>query len=204
LTIWRVLSILVIALTVGSAAAEGRLDALATAVERETSTPRAEGTSVERMARFLGVSVEELRVEHGAARLGWADVFISHRIATRGGHPLEKVFAARRSGAAWAQIAEEAGVDVDALVHDLAAVWPDAVGARSAPDPTGPGGSRPSAVAPAAAPPADDKKGLGGRVLDLLRGGTVDTPDGSRDDKPVDRTSEDIRDRMIRGGGRSR
>jgi hypothetical protein len=41
-----------------------------------------------------------------------------------------------------------------------------------------------------------------GRVLDLLRGapGDKDTADErARDDKPPDRTQDDIRDRMIRG-----
>jgi hypothetical protein len=200
---WRALSILVIALTVGSAAAEERLDAIATAVERMTSTPRAEATGVQRMATFLGVSAEVLRAEHAATRLGWGDVFISHRIAARGGHSIDKVFAARRSGTAWDEIAEEARVDADALVQDVAAVWPDAVRAPSSDAVARPGASTPIAAAPVA-PAADDKKGLGGRVLDLLRGGPADTGASLRDDTPVDRTQEEIRDRMIRGGGRSR
>ncbi len=165
--------------------AQGRLDVVAAGVDRAI-TPAAEPAALERMARLLGTSPEALRAVRASTRLGWGDVFIAHRIATRGGHPVEKVLAARRTGAAWGQIAEEARVEPDALVHDVGALWPDA--ARATPD----------------GDPAEATKTLGGRILDVLRGAPDRTDESTRQDRPTDRTQEEIRDRMIRGGGRSR
>jgi hypothetical protein len=189
-----VLSLFVLVLAVLPAAAQDRLDAVAAAVDRATTTAAA--AAVDRMAKFLDTTPDVLRAERASTRLGWGDVFVAHRIATRGGHPIAKVFAARRSGAAWGEIAEEARVDAGALVQDVAVLWPDAARATA-----GGGTARPDApsdatrapVAPTAAP--EEKKGLGSRVIDFLRG---------RDDQPPDRTPDEIRDRMIRGGGRSR
>jgi hypothetical protein len=178
-----VLSVLV-ALAARPAATQDRLDAAAAAVDRAATPASAEPAAVDRMAKFLDTSAEVLRAERASTRLGWGDVFIAHRIAARGGHPIAKVFAARGSGAAWGEIAEEARVDVDALVADVAGLWPDAT--------------------PAA---PEEKKGLGGRVLDFLRGAPADKDkavERGRDDPPPDRTQDEIRDRMIRGGGRSR
>lgn len=177
-------------------AAQDRLDAVAAGVDRAI-TPAAEPAAVERMARFLGTSSDALRALRASTRLGWGDVFIAHRIATRGGHPVEKVFAARRTGAAWGQIAEEARVEADALVQDVGVLWPDAArvpDGRPAPGPASP--------APTAAP--EEKKTLGGRMRDFLRGAPGGTDERAREDRPTDRTQEEIRDRMIRGGGRSR
>ncbi len=182
-----VLSLLVVALAVPPAAGQDRLDAVAAAVDRAATPAAAEPAAVDRMAKFLDTSADVLRAERASTRLGWGDVFIAHRIATRGGHPIAKVFAARRSGAAWGAIAEEARVDVDALVQDVAGLWPDAT------------------PAPSAAP--EEKKGLGARVRDFLRGAPADKDRADvrgRDDTPPDRTQDEIRDRMIRGGGRSR
>ena len=182
-----VLSLLVVALAVQPAAGQDRLDAVAAAVDRAATPAAAEPAAVDRMAKFLDTPADVLRAERASTRLGWGDVFIAHRIATRGGHPIAKVFAARRSGAAWGAIAEEARVDVDALVQDVAGLWPDAT------------------PAPSAAP--EEKKGLGARVLDFLRGAPADKDKADvrgRDDTPPDRTQDEIRDRMIRGGGRSR
>ena len=67
-------------------------------------------------------------------------------------------------------------VDSIAMARDLAAVWPDA------------------------ATPKDEPKGLGARVRDLFGG----TPAPSPGDRAPDRTQEEIRDQMIRGGGRPR
>ena len=94
------LAALALALTAVTAAAQDRLDAVAAAVDRATATPRAETAAVERMAAFLGTTPEALRAERASTRLGWGDVFLSHRIAGRGGHPVEKVFAARQIGRA--------------------------------------------------------------------------------------------------------
>jgi hypothetical protein len=128
-----------------------------------------------------------LRAERASTKLGWGDLFISHRIATRGGHPIDKVFAARRSGAPWGTIAEEAGVQPDLLVADVATAWPDA--AKVGPSaPTG--GSEPSKAPPgqAAEPPKSPA-----------------APDPAfqpfGDSRTGDRTRDEIRDRMIRGGG---
>jgi hypothetical protein len=183
-----VLSLFVLVLAVLPAAAQDRLDAVAAAVDRAT-TPAA-AAAVDRMAKFLDTTPDVLRAERASTRLGWGDVFVAHRIATRGGHPIAKVFAARRSGAAWGEIAEEARVDAGALVQDVAALWPDAARAPAA---------------PTAAP--EEKKGLGSRVIDFLRGAPADkdkAAERGRDDQPPDRTQDEIRDRMIRGGGRSR
>jgi len=185
-----VLSLFVVALAVLPAAAQDRLDAVVAAVDRATTPAAAEAAAVDRMAKFLDTAPDVLRAERASTRLGWGEVFVAHRIATRGGHPIAKVFAARRSGAAWGKIAEEARVDAGALVQDVAALWPDAARAPAA---------------PTAAP--EEKKGLGSRVIDFLRGAPADkdkAAERGRDDQPPDRTQDEIRDRMIRGGGRSR
>ena len=103
-------------LVVPVATAQDRLDAVAAALDRATATPQTEAAGVDRMAQFLGTAPDVLRAERASTKLGWGDLFISHRIATRGGHPIDKVFAARRSGAPWSTIAEEAGVQPDLLV----------------------------------------------------------------------------------------
>ena len=191
----RALALLILVVAAQPAAAQDRLDAVAGGVDRAI-TPAAEPTAVERMAKFLGTTPDALRAERAGTRLGWGDLFISHRIASRGGHPIEKVFAARRTGAPWSEIASDARVDPDALVQDVATLWPDAARAT-------PGGVATPAPAPVPAP--EEKKGVGARVLDLLRGSPPDTaPPPAGDDRPADRTQEEIRDRMIRGGGRSR
>jgi hypothetical protein len=192
----RALALLILVVAARPAAAQDRLDAVAGGVDR-VITPAAEPAAVERMAKFLGTTPDALRAERAGTRLGWGDLFISHRIATRGGHPIEKVFAARRTGAPWSEIAGDARVDPDTLVQDVATLWPDAARAT-------PGGVAPPAPASGATPA--ERKGVGARVLDLLRGSpSSDTaPSPSADDRPADRTQEEIRDRMIRGGGRSR
>ena len=113
-------------LVVPVATAQDRLDAVAAALDRATATPQTEAAGVDRLAQFLGTAPDVLRAERASTKLGWGDLFISHRIATRGGHPIDKVFAARRSGAPWGTIAEEAGVQPDLLVADVATAWPDA------------------------------------------------------------------------------
>jgi hypothetical protein len=165
------------------AAAKDRLDAVAAAVDRAV-TPAAESAALERMATYLSTTPEALRAEQAGSRLGWGDVFLAHRIATRGGHPFEKVVAARRTGAPWGEIVSDARVEPDLLVQDVAALWPDAARAtpssgdvsRPASAATPPAGARAPAPPAVPAPPADEPKGFG-------------------------RTPEEIRDRMIRGGG---
>jgi hypothetical protein len=191
------LAALVLAVTAVAASAQDRLDAVAAAVDRTTSQPRAETAAVGRMAAFLGVAPDTLRAERASSRLGWGDVFLSHRIALRGGHPVEKVFAARRTGAPWGEIAEEAGVSADALVQDVATLWPDAARATTLP-PAPAGAPSPTGAAPPAPASGGEKKGIGARVLDLLGGKPADT---AADDTAGDRAPEEIRDKILRGGG---
>jgi hypothetical protein len=197
LTMRGVLWIALLLLSALPGVAQDRLDVVAAGVDR-AMTPAAEPAAVERMARFLGTPPDALRAERASTRLGWGDVFMAHRIAVRGGHAVEKVFAARRTGAAWGQIAEEARVEPDALVHDVGALWPDA--ARATPD----GGPAPGPATPAPTTAPAAKKTLGGRMLDFLRGAPDRADERAGEDRSTDRTQEEIRDRMIRGGGRSR
>jgi len=170
------LALLVVTLAAGAAHAQDRLDALAAAVDRGAATPRGEAATVARMAAALARTPAEVRAARAATRLGWGDLFIAHRLATRGGHPLEKVVAARRTGTGWSEIAEEARVDAAALAADVAAAWPDV--ARAVP------------ASPATPPPAATKQepSRSQRVIE-------------RTERPPDPPSDDIRDRMIRGGG---
>jgi hypothetical protein len=105
------LVLVVVALAAGAAHAQDRLDALAAAVDRAAGTPRGEAAIVERMAAALALTPERVRVARVETRLGWGDLFIAHRMAARGGHPLEKVLAARRTNTGWTEIAEEGRVD---------------------------------------------------------------------------------------------
>jgi hypothetical protein len=180
-----VLAMLVLVVPV--AAAQDRLDAVATALDRATATPQTEAASVDRMAKFLGTTPEALRAERAATKLGWGDLFISHRIATRGGHPIDKVFAARRTGAPWGAIAEEAGVQPDLLIADVATAWPDA--AKAVPS-THTGGSEPSKTPPAQATEPSKSSAASNAPFQ---------PFG--DSRTGDRARDEIRDRMIRGGG---
>jgi len=184
-----VLAMLVLLAPVASA--QDRLDAVAAAVDRATSTPPAEAAGLDRMAKFLGTTTETLRAERASTKLGWGDLFVSHRIATRGGHPIDKVFGARRTGAPWGAIAEEAGVQPDLLVGDVAAVWPDAARASAPADAAGSAPAKtpsPTAPAQAAEPPKSPADGS-----------APFQPFG--DQRSGDRSRDEIRDRMIRGGG---
>jgi hypothetical protein len=187
-----------LALVAHVAGAQDRLDAVVTAADRATTTPQAETAAVERMAKFLGTSPDTLRAQRAATKLGWGDLFVSHRIASRGGHPIDKVFSARRSGAPWGAIAEEAGVQPDLLVGDVAAVWPDA--ARST-APAGAGGSTSSSgSAPAGGSPTSPPARAAEPPRSTGESGTPFQPFGESRGTD-DRTRDEIRDRMIRGGG---
>jgi len=130
--------------TTASVYADPELDTLAAGVERTATSPQAERAAVDRMAKALSTAPDTLRAERASSRLGWGDLYIAHRIATRGGHPVDKVVAARRSGATWAQIAEEAGVEPVLIAQDVLATWPELK-------------PRPAAPAPAASEPPRDK-----------------------------------------------
>ena len=168
---WQwMLALVVVALAAGPAVAQDRLDAAAAALDRATAQPKAETTAVERMAALLKLPPEALRAQKTSARLGRGDFFLAHRIAMRGAHPVDKVFAARRTGTGWTEIAEEANVNADVLVQDVATVWPEAAKA----------GAPPAAATSAGTPPP--------------------TPDEPK----ANPAQDDIRDKMIRGGGRTR
>src|SRR3989442_449909 len=93
------LAILVVALSVGAAHAQDRLDALAAAVDRGAGTPRGEAAIVDRMAAVLALTPDRVRVSRVETRLGWGDLFNAHRLPTPGGHPIEQCVAPRRTRA---------------------------------------------------------------------------------------------------------
>jgi hypothetical protein len=136
---------LALAASAASVRADDELDALAAGVERAAAAPHAERAAVDRMAQALTKSADTLRAERASSRLGWGDLYIAHRIATRGGHPVDKVVGARRSGATWTQIAEEAGVEPLLIAQDVLSTWPEL---KPRPVPT---------VAPPASEPPRDK-----------------------------------------------
>jgi hypothetical protein len=204
------LVLVVVALAAGAAHAQDRLDALAAAVDRAAGTPRGEAAIVERMAAALALTPERVRMARGETRLGWGDLFIAHRMAARGGHPLEKVLAARRTNTGWTEIAEEGRVDPAALAADVAAAWPEIARAVPATLPPAPAATPAPAAAPAsspAPPPAaqpapaapKDEPSRTQRILDFFRGRASERPDHT----PAT-PSEEIRERMIRGGGTRR
>ena len=180
------------------AAAQDRLDAAAAALDRATVQLRAETAAVERMAALLKLPPDALRAQKASERLGWGDFFIAHRVAMRGAHPVDKVFAARRTGTGWSAIAEEANVSADALMQDVAIVSPEAAKAAGAPAAPAPAAGAP----PAAATSKEEPRTLGAKIRDMF-GGAPPADDG-KGASPVNPAQEDIRDKMIRGGGRSR
>jgi hypothetical protein len=189
-------------LAAAPAAAQDRLDAAAAAIDRAIAQPKAEATGVERMSAFLKVAPGALRAQRADAQVGWGDFFIAQRIAARGGHPVDKVFAARRTGVGWTEIADEANVSPDAVVQDVAIVWPDAAKAAAQPAPPGSAPARSGATPPAAATPAPEQpKGLGAKMRDLFGGSSTAPADEGKSTSPP---ADDMRDKMIRGGGKSR
>src|SRR5687767_9270884 len=90
--IHRVLAMVMLAIAVSTVSvyADDELDTLAAGVERSAATPQAERAAVDRMAKALTTAPDTLRAERAASRLGWGDLYIAYRIATRGGHPVDK------------------------------------------------------------------------------------------------------------------
>ena len=176
------LVVAVLLLAAAPAVAADDLDERVEAVNRAGAAPASEAATVATIARAVDREPAALRAEQARVGLPWGDVFVSHRIATRGGHPLEKVFAARKTGASWTAIAEEAKVDAASLARDLTAAFQ--VPAPGASAPTG-----------AAAP----KPGLAQRFLELFRGAPSSD---STEDWERTRAQEEIRDRILRGDGR--
>jgi hypothetical protein len=174
----------VLALGAGVASADEALDALVDAVNRAGAAPKTEAATVERIARAVAVAPPVLRARQAQAGLPWGDVLIAHRVASRGGHPLEKVVEARKSGATWTIIAGEARVDEALLAQDLTAAFPELAHAVTPPA-SGP-----------AAPEAKKPASLKDRLLDFLR---PRPPADDKDTLEADRAREEIRDRMLRG-----
>src|SRR5688500_2140590 len=166
----RVFALVMLALAASTADvhADPELDTLAAGVERTAATRKAERTVVDRMARALTTSLDTLRAQKASSRLGWGDLYIAYRIATRGGHPVDKVFGARRSGATWSQIAEEAGVEPVLIAQDVFATWPE-LQPKPAPAPPSAASEPPRDARPAPAPkPADAAEEVRDKIL---RGG---------------------------------
>lgn len=201
-----------VVLFAGAAHAQDRLDALAAAVDRAAATPRGETAIVDRMAAVLSMTPERLRVARVETRLGWGDLFVAQRLAARGGHPLEKVARARLTGTGWTEIAEEGRVDPVALADDVAAAWPDIARAvpatlpPAAATPPAPGAPPPPAASPPPAragtpAPADtpeEPTSRTRRIIDFFRGRSQGT------ERVPEQPSDEMRDRMIRGGGTRR
>lgn len=183
----RALLAMTLLLGAAVASADDRLEALVASVNRAGTTSRAEAALVEKIAGLASVTPDVLRAEQARSGLGWGDLFIAHRIASRGGHLVERVIAARDAEPRWAIIADEAKVDGALLVQDLTAAFPDIAGVPASPRADG-------AREPSSASSLKD------RVLDLFRG----KPDAgsARDDR--DPAQEEIRERIMRGGSRGR
>lgn len=215
----------VLLLPVAASAADDRLDGLVAAINQAGAVPAKEAATVGAIARTVGLSTDALRAERARAELPWGDLFVSHRIAVRSGHPIEKVFAARWTGASWKLIAEEAGVDDAALDKDLLAAFPGltpvdvpVVSPRPAPPASPPVASPPPPVpapatgtpaeppAPAKPPPPpspapvpEKKRSLTERFLDLFKGEpAAESPEDKRSKR-----EEELRD-FLRGKPRPR
>lgn len=195
--------VLGLVLIASAVAAEDRLDALAATINAlprsaaPVRAPLSEANVVERLARLLATEPAQLRAERVSSGLGWGDLFVAHRVATRGGHPIEKVIAARRTGARWTEIAEEATVDAEALIGDVTAGFPESL--ETASRGPGPAGEPRPAAAPATETEDKARRSLKDRFLDLFRG----APDEPAPPPPSDRAREEIREKMLRGGPRT-
>jgi hypothetical protein len=170
-------------------AADASLDRIVEAINKAGGSPKSAPTTVTAIARAVALAPDALRAEQAQVALPWGDVFVSHRIAARGGHPLEKVFAARKSGASWKEIADDAKVDGAALEQDLIAAFPDlaAIAPRPAASP-----GKPAADAPA------KKSGVGQRIRDLIGG----EPSGDATKDSETKRKEDEQRDFMRGGRR--
>ncbi len=180
-------SLVVACLLIGvlAASADERLDGLAASIDAAGASPRSEAATVEKLAQFLGSPAPALRAQQTRSGLGWGDFFVAHRIASRGGHPIDKVVAARKTGASWAVVADEARVDEALLIQDVTAALPETV----------------TTPAPGGTPEQKKAASFKDRLLDLFGGKPGTAP---ADDRMPDREAEEIRDRMLRGGGRAR
>jgi hypothetical protein len=218
-TSWGAGALLLLVLAAAPAAAQDRLDALAAAVNGATAS--ADAAAVERIARLLGVRADNLRAARTASRLGWGDLFVAHRLATLGGHPVEKVVAARRTGAGWSTIADEGRVEPATLEREVIAAWPESAKAlatlppRAAPEeasppppaappaPTAPGAEPAAAAAPApgppvALPPGAEPERKRSWIFDFFRGRPAERGSDSRAPAAA---AEEIRDRILRESG---
>jgi hypothetical protein len=159
---------LVLAASTAPVHADPELDMLAARVEGTAATPQAERATVDRMAKALTTSPDAVRAARAASRLGWGDLYIAHRIATRGGHAVDKVVGARRSGATWNQIAEEAGVEPMLVAQDVLATWPELTPKPAASPPAVGEAPRETPAEPAPVKPRDAAEEVRDKIL---RGG---------------------------------
>lgn len=210
----------VLLLPVAASAADDRLDGLVAAINEAGAAPAREAATVGVIARAVGLSTDALRADRAQAELPWGDLFVSHRIAARSGHPIAKVFAARWTGASWTLIAEEANVDAAALEQDLLAAFPGltpvavpVVSPRPTPPASPPVASppppepapapgapaEPPAPAKSPAPAPEKKRSLAERFLDLFKGEpAAESPEDKRSKR-----EEELRD-FLRGKPRPR
>lgn len=197
-------------------AADDTVDGLAQAVSDAAEAPRTQAATVATIARVLALPRESLRAEQGRVHLGWGDVFVAHRIATRGGHPLEKVFAARRTGVAWRLIAEEAQIDAAQVEKDLRDAFPGLAPVTPRPIALPPKAPEKPPETPAAkvpdkpandvpdkaqAKPPEKKPTFTERVLDLFRGdpASKEEPAGKPADDWKNKQREEEKRDFIRG-----
>ncbi|MBI2216487.1 MAG: hypothetical protein HYU51_04240 [Candidatus Rokubacteria bacterium] len=213
----RALRLAIVALLVPLAAfaADQRLDGLVAAVNQAGAAKTTEAATVTSIARALGVAPDALRMEQARAGLQWGDLFVAHRIATHRGHPIDKVFSARKTGASWKDIASDAQVDQGRLEHDLLAAFPNLTPVEVPPFSPAPTPAPPVAPPPASAPPEkpaaasdrpaapapepEKKPGIAERFRDLFRG----EPAGKSSTDRPSRHDEEIQD-FIRGKSRPR
>ena len=178
-----------------SATAED-LDKVVEAINAQGAVTATQAATVAAIARAVALPADALRSEQAHEALPWGDVFVAHRIATRGGHPLDKVFGARKTGVSWRVIVEDAKVDEAQVTQDLLAAFP-----KLAPPPPRPVAAPGKEPEKKAAEPAEKKPTR--RFLDLFKGNATDKPPASDEsiDSEKKRREEEQRD-FMRGNRR--
>lgn len=198
------LAALLLLLPVAATAEDHRLEGFAAAINQASTASATDAATVNHIARAVERPIEALTSEQARSGLPWGDLFLAYRIAIHTGHPVEKVFAARKTGAAWKDIASDAKVDERRLEGDVLAAFPGLtpVAAPPAPRPITP---PPAAVQPtpptpeppkAAVPAPERKRSFADRVRDLFKGEPEPKPSGEQRSKRDEKRDEDLRDFM--------
>ncbi len=107
-----------------ASAANVDVDTLVETINGAGAAAATRSSTLTAIARAIPIPPADLRAEQAREALPLGDLFIAHRIASRGGHPIEKVFGARKTGASWKQISEDAKVDDALLAQDLLGAFP--------------------------------------------------------------------------------